>query len=803
MSDALPIDDVLPDLIAALTRTGRAVLQAPPGAGKTTRVPPAILRAGIAPGRIVMLEPRRLAARAAAARMAAEMGEAVGQTVGYRIRGDSRVGPATRIEVVTEGILTRMIQSDPELSGVGAVIFDEFHERSLQADLGLALTLDLAALREDLRIVVMSATLDAGPVAEIMGGAPVVTSDGRAFPVAVEWLPRPAPRETRVETLVADLVLQALARTDGSVLAFLPGEGEIRRTERQLAPRLPDGVALHLLYGTMPAGAQDAALAPGPGRKVVLATNIAETSLTIPDVRAVVDGGLARRARFDAGTGMTRLVTDRVTRAEAAQRAGRAGRVAPGLCLRAWARAEDGAMAPAPAPEIAVGDLAALALDLAQWGAERLPFLTPPPPAGLAAARRLLVDLGALTDEDPPRITPHGRAIAAMPVHPRLAHMLIRAGAQAATLAALLADRDPCAGAGADLTLRLDAVAGRRPGDPAIIGRIRDEARRLSRGLPQGAALSPGAMASLAYPDRIAQRRPGDAPRYLLSGGTGAVLPEGDVLSAAPFLVVTDSDGDAREARVRAALPVTEGDIRALHGNRIAAERLCVWAAREGRVSARIRERLGALVLSERPWPDPPAAAVTAAMVEGIGTLGLRLTGAAGRLARRVALGRAGGLALPDMSEGALLDAVADWAGPWLGGMRTAADWARFDPHPALLAMLDHGMRAALDRVAPAEFTTPLGRRVPVDYDGETPAIEVRLQEMFGVTRHPTAGGAPIRVTLLSPAGRPIQVTTDLPGFWRSSYADVRKDMRGRYPRHPWPEDPTVAEPTLRAKPRG
>ncbi len=798
----LPIDDALPALLAALRDRGRAVLQAPPGAGKTTRVPLALLDAGLVQGRIVMLEPRRIATRAAAARMAATLGQSPGETVGYRIRGEARVSRGTRIEVVTEGILTRMIQSDPELSGIGAVIFDEFHERSLNADLGLALVLDLAALRPDLMILVMSATLDAAPVAALMQ-APVVTSAGHAFPVDIRHLPRPLPRDARIEPAMAGLIVEALEQTEGGVLAFLPGEREIRAVERILAPRLPAGHVIRPLYGTLPPAAQETALAPDPlHRKIVLATNIAETSLTIPDIRVVVDAGLARRARFDPGTAMSRLVTDRVTRAEAVQRAGRAGRVAPGVAFRLWARAEDGAMADHPAPEIEVADLAGLALDLALWGTDRLPFLTPPPAAGLAAARAVLRDLGALDGQD--RITAHGRKIAPLPLHPRLAHMLQFAGAQAANLAALLSERDPMPGAGVDLALRLDALAGRRAGgDAAAFDRIRAEARRLSRDLPGAAALSPGAMASLAFPDRIGQRRPGEAPRWLLTGGKGAAMPPGEALSMAPWIVVTDSDGNPREAQVRLALSVNEAEIRDLHSDRITRDRVVEWSARDNRVIAREREMLGAVALADRVWPDPPPEAVARAMCDGIRTLGLRFSGAARRLQTRVALARQRDPGLPDLSDTRLTGTLDDWLAPYLSGVRSAADWQRFDPYPALAAQLDHGQRQRLDTLAPARFTTPLGREIAIDYDGEVPAIEIRLQEMFGVTRNPMAGGTPIRVTLLSPGGKPIQVTTDIPGFWRTSYADVRKEMRGRYPRHPWPEDPTVAEPTLRAKPRG
>ena len=812
MTDALPIDDALPELLSALLQHGRAVLQAPPGAGKTTRVPLAVLQAGLAKGRIIMLEPRRLAARAAAERMAQTLGEPVGQTVGYRVRGDTRTSAKTRIEVVTEGILTRMLQSDPELPGIGMVIFDEFHERSLNADLGLALSLEVcAALRDDLMVLVMSATLDAEPVAKLIG-APVVTSAGRAYPVETRWLDRPAPPQTRRPDLVADLVLRAVSETDeGGILVFLPGEGEIRQVAARLGGQLPDGFDLRVLYGALPFGEQQRALRPAKtGRKIVLATAIAETSLTIPDVRVVVDGGQARRARFDPGSGMSRLVTEKVTRAEATQRAGRAGRVAEGLCYKAWSRGEEGALAAYPPAEIEAADLAGLALDLAQWGTseQNLAFLTPPPEGALTEARALLRMLEALDGDH--RITAHGRALAAIPAHPRLAHMLVRAGPEAAPLAALLSDRDPLRGSPVDLVLRLEAVRdlrgfrNRRPFDVngGAVDRIRTDAQRLQKQAGDNADLSPAAMAALAYPDRVGQRRKGDAPRYVLSGGKGVVLPEGDPLSAAPFLVVLDTDGNPREATVRMAAEIALADIRALFADHITWVDHCVWSRRDRRVVARRQEKFGAVVLDDRIWRDVPANHMAAAMLDGVRELGLRLDGPAARLARRVEMVRAAGRDVPNMSSQALMDTLEDWLLPMLDGVRSAEDWKRFNLLPALLAMLSWDQTQTVDRLAPPAFRTPLGRKVPVDYPEDGPEIELRLQELFGVTEHPQAAGVPIKITLLSPAQRPVQVTRDLPGFWAGSYADVRKDMKARYPKHPWPEDPTQADPTLRTKRR-
>lgn len=909
----LPIEPALPALVAALAGHGAAVLHAPPGAGKTTRAPLRLLEEGW-PGRILMLEPRRVAARAAAERLAAELGEPVGRRVGYRIRGESVAG--TGIEVVTEGVLTRMLQADPELAGIGCVIFDEFHERALQADLGLALAIEArGALRPDLRLLVMSATLDALPVAALLGDAPVVTAEGRAFPVETQWLERPwarpGPGGPRFEAAAAALVREALAETEGGVLVFLPGQGEIGRVAAALAPGLPADVTLQPLHGGLPFASQRAALAPLPGRrKLVLATAIAETSLTIPDVRVVVDAGRARRARFDPASGMSRLVTERVTRAEAEQRRGRAGRVGPGRCYRMWTRGEEGAMAAFAPPEIAAADLAGLALDLALWGARDaagLAFLTPPPAAALAEARALLADLGALGPDG--AVTAHGRALAALPLHPRLGHMLVEAtaagaGALAADLAALLQARDPVRGAGgragADVALRLAALAdpGRAEAahgltvDRAAVEAIRTEARRLraAAGVParggrtaagtardgagraepgqdgaaragrerdgtardgaardrtaqdgaardgaaqhrtardgttrdgggrdgavngpgragDGAGLSPGAALSLAYPDRIGRRRAGAAARYLLSGGKGAALPEADPLAAAPWIVAADLDGDPREAVIRLAAPVAESDVRALHAARLHRETTCVWSRRDRAVQARERLTLGAVALEERPWAAP-ADALAAAAIEGLRDLGpeaLPWTPALRRLAARVEWLRAQGEPLPDFSDAGLAAAFEDWLAAFLDGVTRAEQFGRIPLGPALDARLGREARLRLDRLAPPEIVAPTGTRLAVDYGGAAPSVSVRLQEMFGLTTHPTVGPArtALVLELLSPAQRPVQTTADLPGFWASSYADVRRDLRGRYPRHPWPEDPAAAEPTRRAKPRG
>ncbi|SET51603.1 ATP-dependent helicase HrpB [Oceanicella actignis] len=841
----LPARAALPALLDALREGSRAVFEAPPGAGKTTLVPPALLGQPWALGRIVMLQPRRVAARAAAERIAALLGEAPGARVGWRIRGETRIGPDCRIEVVTEGILTRMLQDDPEMSGVSAIIFDEIHERSLNADLGLALALEAQeALREDLRIITMSATLEGARLAQAMGGAARIRAEGRMFPVETRWLERPWRRPDRrgprFEEAAAELILRALSEERGSALVFLPGAAEIARVERLLAPRLPADALVRPLHGAMPFARQRAALEPAPEgrRKVVLATSVAETSLTIEGVRIVVDAGRARRARFDPASGMSRLVTEPVSRAEAEQRRGRAGRLEPGVCYRMWTRGEEGALPAQPPAEILEADLTALALELALWGAEpeQLRFIDQPPAPALAEARALLRALEALDAEGRP--TEHGRRLARLPAHPRLGHMILRAAEAgedaeaAAELAALLEERDPLPpGAPCDLTLRIEALRGARDhgADPARLNAPRQAARRLMRaaGLRAGARPSAGRrpapephavgrLAARAYPDRVAMRRPpppgGAAPgapvRHLMVSGKGAALPADDSLAAAPFLAVADADGDPREARIRRAAPLTRADIEELFADRIEERRICAWSPRERAVRARIRRMLGAVALDDRRWSDAPPEALAAAMAEGVRQLGLQAlpwSAAARRLRARVRYAAAAGAALPDWSDEGLLATLDDWLTPHLQGLRRAEDLQRLDLARVLEQALDWNAREALERLAPAHFVTPAGTRAPIDYDREPPAIAVRLQELFGLDAHPSVGGGRVRLTvdLLSPAGRPVQTTGDLPGFWRSSYADVRKDMRGRYPRHPWPEDPLSAPPTRRAKPRG
>ncbi|MBL1434938.1 MAG: ATP-dependent helicase HrpB [Rhodobacteraceae bacterium] len=812
MNSTLPIEPILSDLLAALRAKGCAVLQAPPGAGKTTRVPLYLFENQFCSGKILMLEPRRMAARAAAERLAEGLGEAVGQTVGYRVRGERKTSKATRIEVVTEGILTRMLQSDPELSGIDCVIFDEFHERSLHADLGLALCLEVReALREDLSILVMSATLDAGPVAELIG-APVITAEGRSYAVEARHLPRPLGK-VRFEPAMARLIETALAETEGGVLAFLPGAGEIRRVAGML--KVPKGVEIMPLYGAMPFKEQRRVLAPLEGaRKLVLATSIAETSLTIPDIRVVVDGGKARRARFDAGAGMQRLVTERVSRAEATQRAGRAGRVAAGTCFKLWSAGEEGAMRAFAPAEIEASDLSALVLELALWGVKdpsEMRFLTPPPTGAYQAAQGLLEALGALKNG---LITAHGKALAALPVHPRLGQMLLRAGGKrAALLAAMLEARDPLSGAPVDVSLRLEALEDERRfrsrhpfrADANALKAIRREARRFEK--PVRAKAEIGALLALAYPDRIGKLRAGGKGRYLLSGGKGAVMPEGEPMSSS-LMVAADLDGDLREAKVRLAAPLTEADLRHWFGAQLQEVPVCEWSKRERMVVARQQLRLGAIALEDTRWANPPEAAVAEAVTDGIREMGLgclNWTQPARLLCARVEWLRARGETLPAMDDTALMEALESWLAPYLGQCRTRSDLGKLDLVAPLKARLGWEGEQVLDRLVPANITAPTGTKLPVDYSVEPPLVSVRLQEMFGLTVHPTVGPdrLPVLIELLSPARRAVQTTADLPGFWATSYADVRKDMRGRYPRHPWPEDPAAAPPTRRVKPRG
>lgn len=827
---SLPIDDALPALRAALADASVAVLQAPPGAGKTTHVPLALLdEAWLGGRRIVMLEPRRLAARAAARRMASLLGQHVGETVGFRVRGETRIGPLTRIEVVTEGVLTRFLHSDPTLEGVGLVIFDEFHERSVHADLGLALSLQTQELlRPELRLLVMSATLDGSAVATLLGGAPIVTSEGRTFPVDVRY--QPSRAERAVESSVADVVRRALASDEGSILAFLPGAGEIARTvDRLRAGALPSGVTVHALYGDLSSGDQDAAVLPAATgeRKVVLATSIAETSLTIEGVRVVVDSGLARLSRFSPRSGMARLETVRVSRASADQRCGRAGRTAPGVCYRLWSVEDQTALLERAAPEILLADLAPLALDLAMAGVVdpfALRWLDPPPPAALAQARELLVELDAL--DSSLRLTPHGRRMASLGAHPRLAHMLLRGrerglGATACVLAALLEERDvfrrDATMRDADLRSRLrlfsrsaDARDPRVDRDRLHRVRQRHDAWRAALGVTDRSVEedAAGELLALAYPDRVARRRETAGHRYLLRSGVGARLDDPGSLAGASFLAVAETDGGRPEARVFLAAPVELLDLEHVFASQIVREEVVEWQRAAGVVAARVRERLGALVLHEAPVRDADEEAVARVLLSAIARDdGLRLawSAVAMRIRQRVAFLRFQDESWPDWTDAALERSASEWLLPRLVGLRRREAVEQLDLASILLSRLSFEQRRALDRLAPTHVVVPSGSNVPVDYsDPSAPVLGVRLQEMFGQRDTPRIadGRVPLTLHLLSPASRPVQVTRDLAGFWRSSYFEVRKELRGRYPRHDWPDDPLAAAPTRRAKRR-
>ncbi|MFD1623724.1 ATP-dependent helicase HrpB [Azospirillum griseum] len=846
----LPIDPVLPDLLAALESRGVAVLQAPPGAGKTTRVPLALLdQAWLGGGKILVLEPRRLAARAAARRMAAMLGESVGETVGYRVRLDTRVGPRTRIEVVTDGLFLRQLQEDPELPGVGAVLFDEFHERGIDSDLALALVQEArGALREDLRLVVMSATLDAGPVAALLGDsargdAPMVTSQGRAFPVETRHLDAPPPGG-RIEDAVAAAIRRALREDTGNALVFLPGTGEIRRVQSLLEKiDLGGDVVVAPLYGDLSAEAQDRAIAPAPPgqRKIVLATAIAETSLTIDGIRIVIDSGLMRVPRFDPRAGMTRLVTVKVSQASAEQRRGRAGRLEPGVCYRLWPEATHKALAPFSAPEILDADLAPLALELAVWGVAdpaALCWLNPPPAPALAQARGLLAGLGAMTADG--AITPHGRRMAGFGVHPRLSHMMLTGrrlghGALACLVAALLGERDILRAApgfrDADLRLRVDLLRGEEQGgrgaarglslDRGAAQQALKQARNWRRqlglreeaGPTGGDSHAVGPLVALAYPDRIGQRRPGGAPggvaaQYRLSGGRGAYFQDAEPLSAEEWLAVADLDGAARESRIFLAAPVALADLEELFADHIRLETIVAWDAREQAVLARRRRMLFALILKDERLANPPAGAITAAMIEGVRALGLEVLPWSDELRSwrtRVAfLRQREGEEWPDLSDAALLATLEDWLAPFLDGVSRRAHLERVDLSNALRALLPWELKNRLDAEAPTHITVPSGSRVPIDYSGDEPVLAVRLQEMFGLAETPRIAGGrvPLLLHLLSPARRPVQVTRDLASFWANAYKAVKADLKGQYPKHYWPDNPLEAEPTARAKPR-
>ncbi|MHA6642687.1 ATP-dependent helicase HrpB [Mesorhizobium sp. A623] len=814
----LPVTAALPALGEALAAGNAAVLVAPPGAGKTTLVPLALLDASWrGDGKIILLEPRRLAARAAARRMASLLGEEPGETVGYAMRMENRTSARTKILVVTEGVFSRMILDDPELPGIAAVLFDEFHERSLDGDFGLALALDVqGALRPDLRLLVMSATLDGARVARLLSDAPVIESQGRAFPVDIRYEERPAGMP--VEDAMARAIRAALADETGSILAFLPGQREILRTAERLEGRLAADTVIVPLYGLLDGKAQDAAIKPSPAgqRKVVLATSIAETSITIDGVRVVIDSGLSRLPRFEPASGLTRLETVRASRASADQRAGRAGRTQPGVAIRLW-RAEQTAALPAfTPPEILEADLSGLVLDCAAFGVAdpaSLSFLDPPPAPALAEARTLLGALHAVDEAG--RLTKQGEAMRKLALPVRLAHMVAEAAKNdraqdAVQLAVLLTERG-LGGDGVDLERRL--MRFRNEKSPRA-NAARQLAEKLARSISprvdphRTGEKNSGALLLHAWPDRIAKAR-GMRGRFVLANGSGAALDPADPLAGEAFLVVADLTGKAQNARITAAAAIDEADIRAALGDRIETRRETLFDPDRRAVRVRETVRLGAITLSERMLPAPSGADADRAILDALREHGLDLlpwNGQAETLRRRLSwLNRGLGAPWPDVSDAALFQNLEEWLAPFLTG---AAAFATIDASvisAGLVSLVPHDLQRKIEALAPTHFDAPSGSRVPIRYDEEGPVLAIRVQELFGLDRHPSiAGGTvPLTVELLSPAHRPIQTTRDLPGFWRGSWADVRADMRGRYPRHVWPENPLLAPPTSRAKPRG
>lgn len=834
----LPIEDVLPELRQALVQGSNALLTAPPGAGKTTGVPLALLDAPwLAGQKILMLEPRRLAARAAAHRLAVTRHEPVGGTVGYRMRLDTNVGPLTRIEVVTEGVLTRLLLRNPELEGYGAILFDEFHERSLQADTGLALALETQRLvRPDLRLLVMSATLNCGPLSTLLGGAPVISCEGRMFPVETRYLDRPLTG--LLDAAVVQCIRRSLAHDSGSLLVFLPGMAEIRRVERTLRDAgVGRNVIIAPLHGDLPQADQDQAIEPTKAgtRKVVLATSIAETSVTIDGIRVVIDGGQLRAPKFDPRSGLTRLETIGVTQDSADQRRGRAGRLEPGICYRLWTEHEQQSLAVSRPPEILEADLAPLLVDMAQWGVSdpsELGWLTPPPSGAVAQARELLLRLGALDTDG--RLTPHGRQMSDLPLHPRLAHMLLRSVpldcvGLACDLAALLSERDILRAPSArqrDIRVRLDLLEGIR-GEVAAgsvpreaIGRIKRTAHQWERHLQQLTGSrrmrSPadvnrtGLLLALAYPDRIAQRQPGKDARYLLANGRGAQFTNPDPLAAEPYLVIAELDAGSQWARIDLAAPVSQKEIEELYAEEIVESEAVTWDERTGAVRASRQRRVGALVLLDEALSKPDPSLVVDALVDGIRRAGLNQLAWTPDLhewRRRVRfLRRLEGAneSWPDVSDDRLLETLEEWLAPYVHGITTLERVKRLDLTQPLHALLSPAQHRELNRLAPTHVAVPSGSSIRVDYGEDVPILAVRLQEMFGCKDTPRIvnGRVPLMLHLLSPAKRPVQVTKDLASFWTNGYPDVRKELRGRYPKHHWPEDPLTAPPTAKTKRR-
>jgi ATP-dependent helicase HrpB len=841
MRSALPIDSVLPDLCQALARRNEAVLEAPPGAGKTTRVPLALLGETWLGGQtILMLEPRRLAARAAAERLASELGEKVGETVGYRIRLESRIGPRTRIEVVTEGILVRRLQEDPALDGVGLVIFDEYHERSLDADLALALCLNGRDLLRDeppLKVLLMSATLEGPRLAQLLGDAPVISSQGRMFPVAMRWGRAPAQGEY-IEPRVLHCVLEALRDEPGSLLVFLPGQAEIRRVHQLLREALGEGSSILLcpLHGELDLAAQRAAIDPAPAgqRKVVLATNIAETSLTIDGVRVVIDAGLARVPRFDPGSGMTRLETQRISRASATQRAGRAGRLEPGVCYRLWSEAQHDQLPAHGVPEMLQADLAGLALQLTRWGVTpgQLRWLDEPPAAAFAQAMDLLTRLGAVENSRSLTLTAHGQAMARLPTHPRIAHLLLRGQALGLTdlacdVAALLGERDILRGAGADVQTRLALLGGTERaarGSQGAVQRVRQLARQYRGYLERATAHAVedprhgrwlGCLLALAYPDRVARQRREGGAEYRLANGRAALFADVDGLMKHEWIVIADlgSRQGQREERIYLASDFDPGLFDTVLGEQVSTVEALDWDEREGVLRAERQRKVGELVLSREPMSDLNEAMRGRALLAFVRRKGLELLPwtpelrqwqARVRLMRQLDLHHHGESEWPDLSDKALLDSLEHWLLPYVANVRRLSHFAHLDLSSIVHNLLPWPLPKKLDELAPTHLAVPSGSSIKLDYSETPPVLAVRLQELFGAVDTPRIGGGrmALKLHLLSPARRPVQVTQDLASFWANTYLEVKKDLKGRYPKHYWPDDPLVAEATARVKPR-
>jgi ATP-dependent helicase HrpB len=817
-AEKLPIDEVLNELIKAMREKNHAVLQAPPGAGKTTRIPIALLASDLFEKKIIMLQPRRLAVRSAAKRLAQHYGDQLGQTVGYRMRGESKVSNKTRIEVVTEGVLIKMIQNDPELNNVSCIIFDEFHERSLSADLGLTFCLEIRSeLREDLGILVMSATLDAAPVAKLMGNAPVITSSGKSYDVCPYYLSKPWKFNKTFKNdfiqAISGLIIKAFEENEGSILAFLPGAREIKQVQTFLKAKLANDLDIYPLYGAMSFDEQQKAILPSCRRKLILATSIAETSLTIKDIRIVIDSGLTRRSRFDPSSGMSRLITERVTKAEAIQRMGRAGRTNTGVCYKLWTKGEEGGLKPFPEPEILISDLSPLAMELAAWGVsnpKNLPFLTQPKSSDFQTAQELLRDLGALNDNG--KITALGQKISREPTHPRLARILISGGQDANLVVALIESKDILGpNSPTDFKLRIDAmknsISFENNNPYAINKKASSNVLKLSKRLhPKGQLeLSNAQMVALAYPDRIGLSRNQNRGQFLLSGGKGAFISASDQLASAKMIVALNLDGDKREAKLRIGIEILETEFMELFHDQIKFKRICEWSKRELKVITSEEKTFQSLVLSKKKWTSCNPELIAKALLMGINDIGLDILPWTSKtknfLARANKLNQTSDF-LPNCSLEFLSKKTHEWLLPHLVGFRSKGDLEKLNMIDIIKNLFSWKQIEYLNKNAPEFILAPTGTKMIINYSEEQPKIRIRLQELFGLKTHPTIGenNEPLLVELLSPAMRIVQTTSDLPKFWLTSYSDVRRDMRGRYPRHPWPEDPMNAEPTRRIK---